>query len=235
MKNARKSFLQQYHEALQNREAYKLALEKAKGKEKELTDEFCDKFTRNSIFEEIHEDLKKQWDFMKKLNRGIKFWECVVNVSVYFATREEAVKVLGELLNNPKMAKAKAHHKKVESFMLEKYPHLTMYESDGVLYIRLKGQNYEEQRHGEIYISLDEAATAFMHHDNIKKYVEKTEFPQANAKELTRRFLDTEKQWNGVIKKTRKQTQEIKSRLGYPTHIWSGRDSEHRQVETFYF
>lgn len=235
MRKQRKSFLQQYNESLQNREAYKVALGEAIKKEKVLAKEFCDTFSENSGYEEIHEEIKKQWKVIRKLERACDFWDCVVKASIYFATKEEAVKVLSELLSDPKMAKAKAHHKKVESFMLEKYPHLTMYESSGVLYIRLKGQNYEEQRHGEVCILLDEVATAFMNNDNIKKFVKDTEIPQANAKELVKEFLAIRKQWEQAIRTAREQTQNIKSRLGYSTTIFMGRHTGYNKVESFYF
>lgn len=235
MRKQRKSFLQQYNESLQNREAYKVALEEARKKEKVLAKEFCDTFSENSGYEEIHEEIKKQWKVIRKLERACDFWDCVVKASVYFATKEEAVKMLSELLSNPKMAKAKAHHKKVEAFMIEKYPHLRMYESDGILFIYLKGCNHEEQRHGEVYFSLGESKTASLHHDNIKKFVKDTEIPQANAKELVKEFLAIRKQWEQAIKTAREQTQNIKSRLGYSTTVFMGKCTAYSRVENFYF
>lgn len=166
-------------------------------------------------FEAIANELSLQQKVLDKLQRSVEFYEACLMFTVYWATREQLKLALVSILKDEKFKKVRPHHKKFESFMQESFPKLSIFESDGYLEANIKGIDYKFQKHGNVYIHCTYDEPVYMHHENLKAFVDNTEIPTEPTEKIVGRYIEAKQKHKKLMEATKAKVASIKSEIGY--------------------
>lgn len=174
---------------------------------------------KSENFEVIVEELTLQQKVLDKLQRSVEFYEACLMFTMYWATREQLKLALDAMLKDDKFKKVRTHHKKFESFMLECFPKLSIFESDGYLEADIKitdiDIDYKFRKHGNVYLNCTYNEPIYMHNENLKAFVDNTKLPTEPTEKIVGRYIEAKQKHKKLMEATKAKVERIKKEIGY--------------------